>query len=118
MQQGPACYAGGCLQHCHGRDVDHADAGSGGFFSAVTFLDGKRPVVCFTDRNRFVSIYQIDQPGVRVAINPGRYNEAFEREQVRQAQLTVTVENSTLFDESDPGQADLLERDDITSVIA
>jgi len=82
-------------------------------FSTVTFLDGKKPVVCFTDCNRFVSIYQIGQPGVRVAINPGGYNEAFEREQVRRAQLAVTVENSTLFHESDPGQADVLVTDRI-----
>ncbi len=82
-------------------------------FSTVTYVDGKRPVVRCADRDRFISVVAIDQPGVRVVVNPGASNEAFAREHVHQAQLTIHPDNSTVFEEIRAGRADVMVTDGI-----
>ena len=82
-------------------------------FSTVTYVDGKRPVVRCADKDRLISVAVIDQPGVRVIVNPGASNEAFARENVRVAQLTVHPDNATVFEEIRQGRADVMVTDGI-----
>lgn len=84
-----------------------------GLFSAVTFVDGKRPVARCADRDRFISIAAIDQPEVRVIVNPGAANEQFARANFGRAQLTVHKDNATVFDEIIAGRADVMVTDGI-----
>ena len=84
-----------------------------GAFSAVTYVDGKRPVARCEDRERFTSIDAIDQPGVRVIVNPGAANEQFARANLKRAQLTVHRDNATVFDEIAAGRADVMITDGI-----
>ena len=84
-----------------------------GAFSSVTYVDGKRPVARCTDRERFTSVDAIDQPGVRVIVNPGAANEAFAREHFKHAALSVHRDNATVFDEIIAGRADVMVTDGI-----
>ena len=82
-------------------------------FSTATLTDGKRPIVRCADKARYVSVAAIDQPGVRVVVNPGASNEAFARSQLPHAQLTVHADNVSVFDEIVAGRADVMVTDGI-----
>jgi cyclohexadienyl dehydratase len=82
-------------------------------FSTATVVDGKRPIVRCADRERFDSIAAINQPGVRVVVNPGASNEAFARANFPRATLTVFPDNVTIFDEIAAGREDLMVTDGI-----
>jgi len=84
-----------------------------GDFSAVTFVDGKRPVARCADKDRFTSVDAIDQPGVRVVVNPGAANEEFARANFTHARLTVHSDNATVFDEIIANRADVMVTDGI-----
>jgi cyclohexadienyl dehydratase len=84
-----------------------------GTFSTVIFVDGKRPVARCADQDRFVSVEAIDQPGVRVVVNPGATNEEFARARFPHATLTVHPNNATVFDEIVANRADVMVTDGI-----
>ncbi|MGI4953635.1 MAG: transporter substrate-binding domain-containing protein [Janthinobacterium lividum] len=84
-----------------------------GSFSAVTYVDGKRPVARCTDRERYTSIAAIDRPEVRVIVNPGAANEQFARANFSHAAVTVHKDNATVFDEIVAGRADVMVTDGI-----
>ena len=83
------------------------------YFSKPTFVDGKRPIARCTDKEKFTTIEAINQPGVRVIVNPGAQNEKFARENFGKAQLTVHKDNATVFDEIAAGRADVMVTDGI-----
>ena len=56
-----------------------ADRAAIGEFSVPLVHDGKRPITRCADKDRFVSVASIDQPEVRVVVNPGGTNERFAR---------------------------------------
>ena len=82
-------------------------------FSPATLADGKRPIVRCADKDRFTSKASIDQPAVRVVVNPGASNEAFARGHFPHAQLTIHPDNVTVFDEIAAGRADVMVTDGI-----
>ena len=82
-------------------------------FSTATLTDGKRPIARCADKERFTSEATIDQPGVRVVVNPGASNEAFARSHFTHAQLTVHPDNISVFDEIVAGRADVMVTDGI-----
>ncbi len=82
-------------------------------FSPATLVDGKRPIARCADKGRFVSVAAIDQPGVRVVVNPGASNEAFARSNFPHAVLTVFPDNVTVFDEIAAGRQDVMVTDGI-----
>jgi cyclohexadienyl dehydratase len=84
-----------------------------GLFTAPNYVDGKRPVARCTDRDRFTSIAAINQPDVRVVVNPGASNEAFARSSFPQAKLTVHADNPTVPEEIVAGRADVFVTDGI-----
>jgi cyclohexadienyl dehydratase len=51
-----------------------ADRALIGNFSKTIMSDGRRPIVRCVDKDHYVSITAINQPGVRVAVNPGGTN--------------------------------------------
>lgn len=84
-----------------------------GTFSTVIYVDGKRPVARCADQDRFTSLAAIDQPGVRVVVNPGGTNNDFARANLKHATLTVHPDNTTVFDEILAGRADVMVTDGI-----
>jgi cyclohexadienyl dehydratase len=81
------------------------------FFSVPTFVDGKRPLCRHEDRDRFISIEAINQPGVRVVANPGSANEAFARANFGRAEVTIHRDNASVFLEIVAGRADVMVTD-------
>ena len=83
------------------------------YFSKPTFVDGKRPIARCADKDKFKSVDAINQPGVRVIVNPGAQNEKFARENFGKAELTVHKDNATVFNEIAAGRADVMVTDGI-----
>jgi chorismate mutase-like protein len=77
-------------------------------FSLTYLRDGKTPIARCADAGRFQTLAQIDQPGVRVIVNPGGTNERFARAHLRAATLVVFPDNVALFDEIVAGRADVM----------
>lgn len=82
-------------------------------FSTPYLVDGKTPIARRADAARFATLEQIDQPGVRVIVNPGGTNERFTRENIRRATITVHPDNRTIFAEIAAGRADVMFTDGI-----
>src|ERR1700722_4607816 len=49
-----------------------------GMFSAPIMREGKTPIARCTDKGKYETIADIDQPGIRVIVNPGGTNERFQ----------------------------------------
>jgi cyclohexadienyl dehydratase len=77
-------------------------------FSVAYHTDGKTPIARREDAARFASLAQIDQPGVRVIVNPGGTNERFVRDHLRQATILVHPDNRTIFAEIVARRADVM----------
>lgn len=81
------------------------------FFTAPYMLDGKTPIARCAEVNKYQTIAQIDQPSVRVIVNPGGTNEQFARQHFPHAQLTVYADNVTIFQQILEGNADVMVTD-------
>lgn len=88
-----------------------------GFFSIPFLVDGKTPITRKENVARFQTLEQIDQPGVRVIVNPGGTNEKFARANLKKATLTVYQDNVTIFDQIVQGKADLMITDSIETIL-
>lgn len=84
-----------------------------GLFSAAVLMDGKTPITRCSLVGRFQTLAQIDEPGVRLVVNPGGTNEKFARAHVKRATVIVHPDNNTIFGEIVAGRADLMITDAI-----
>ena len=84
-----------------------------GLFSVPMLSDGKAPIARCDKADRFATLAEIDQPDVRVIVNPGGTNEKFARANIHKAQITVHKDNTTIFDEIVAGRADVMMTDAI-----
>jgi cyclohexadienyl dehydratase len=84
-----------------------------GPFAHTLVVDGKRPIVRCGNQARFNSLDALNQPTVRVIVNPGASNEAFAHAQLPAAALTVFADNATIFDEIAVDRADVMVTDGI-----
>jgi cyclohexadienyl dehydratase len=82
-------------------------------YSIPYLKDGKTPITRCENLDRFQTLAQIDQPGVRLIVNPGGTNERFARAHIRQASIRVYPDNVSIFDQIVAGQADLMITDAI-----
>lgn len=82
-------------------------------FSIAYFEDGKTAIARRTDAPRFHSLAGIDQPGVRVIVNPGGTNERFVRERLHRAEIVLHPDNRTIFKALAEGRADVMFTDGI-----
>jgi cyclohexadienyl dehydratase len=82
-------------------------------FSHSYHSGGKTPIVRCGTEARFDTVAEIDQPGVRVVVNPGGTNQQFARERLSHAQITVHPDNRTIFAEVAAGRADVMVTDDV-----
>lgn len=87
------------------------------FFSSAVMQSGKTPIARCSDKGRFDTLAQIDQPGVRVIANPGGTNESFDRANLKQAQLVMFPDNAHIFDELVARRADLMITDSVETLL-
>ncbi|GAC1331685.1 MAG: transporter substrate-binding domain-containing protein [Beijerinckiaceae bacterium] len=79
-----------------------------GFFSVPYLRDGKTPIARCADSARFGTLAGIDQPDVRVVVNPGGTNERFAHTHLKSAQISVFPDNRTIFEEIAADRADVM----------
>ena len=77
-------------------------------FSIPYLRDGKTAITRCDQQHQFETLSQIDNPGVRLIVNPGGTNERFVRSHIRQAAITVYPDNVTIFDQLVDGRADVM----------
>ncbi|WP_158882099.1 transporter substrate-binding domain-containing protein [Amycolatopsis anabasis] len=78
------------------------------FFSTPYVRDGKTPITRCENAERFGTLEQIDQPGVRAIVNPGGTNEQFADANLHRATIVRHPDNNTIFEEIIAGRADLM----------
>lgn len=78
------------------------------FFSTAIQRVGKAACVRCADRERFASLADIDTAGVRVAVNPGGTNEAFDRANLRAAEIVLVPDNNAVYQAVVDGDADAM----------
>lgn len=81
------------------------------YFSTPVMRSGKTPIARCTDKDKFGTIAQIDQPGVKVIVNPGGTNERFAKANIKQAEIVGFPNNATIFEEIVAGHADVMMTD-------
>ena len=82
-----------------------------GPFSSLLMQDGKTPIARCADVSKFETLAGIDRPGVHVIVNPGGNNERFARAHIKQAEIEVYPDNTTIFDQIANGHADVMMTD-------
>lgn len=87
------------------------------FFSIPYLVDGKTPITRKENVAKFQTLADIDQPGVRVIVNPGGTNERFVRANIKKATIIVYNDNVTIFDQIVQGKADLMITDAIETIL-
>jgi cyclohexadienyl dehydratase len=81
------------------------------FFTQPYMVDGKTPITRCGDVAKYQTVAQIDQPSVRVIVNPGGTNERFAKQFFPHASLTVFPDNVTVFKQILAGKADVMVTD-------
>ncbi|MDR5835239.1 transporter substrate-binding domain-containing protein [Caballeronia sp. LZ034LL] len=81
------------------------------FFTAPYMEDGKTPIVRCDDVDKYQTVAQIDQPGVRTIVNPGGTNERFAKQYFPHSQLIEYPDNVTIFKQILDGKADVMVTD-------
>jgi cyclohexadienyl dehydratase len=79
-----------------------------GLFSHPYLEDGKTPIARCADKDKFKSIAEIDQPGVKVIANPGGTNSIFVHDNIKQAQIITWKDNKSIFDALAAGEGDVM----------
>jgi cyclohexadienyl dehydratase len=88
-----------------------------GFFSEPYLRDGKTPIARCADAPKYMTLADIDRPGVRVIVNPGGTNERFDRAHLHEAEVVVHADNTTIFDSLAGGEADVMITDASETVL-
>ncbi|MEZ2221652.1 transporter substrate-binding domain-containing protein [Rhizobium sp. RCC_161_2] len=82
-----------------------------GDFSVPNVSDGKRPIARCADKDKYATLEAIDQPSVRVIVNPGGTNDKFAHEHFSKAPIQEFADNKAIFDEIAADKADGIEVD-------
>jgi cyclohexadienyl dehydratase len=78
------------------------------YFSTPYLTDGKAAIARCTDKDKYQTLDGIDQPGVRLIVNPGGTNEKFVTANIKKATVITHADNNTIFDEIVAGRADVM----------
>jgi cyclohexadienyl dehydratase len=84
-----------------------------GSFSLPYHHGGKTPIVRCGMQAQFDTVDEINDPAVRVVVNPGGTNEKFVRERLARARVAVYPDNRAIFSEITAGRADVMVTDDV-----
>ena len=83
------------------------------YFSTAVMKAGKTAIARCADKQKYGTLGQIDQPGVKVIFNPGGTNEKFDRANLSKADLVQFNDNAAIFDELVAGHADVMITDGV-----
>ena len=77
-------------------------------FTTPYLPDGKAAITRCVEADRFHDLGDVDQPGVRVIVNPGGGNAAFDDANLHRATVVTWPDNNTIFDRLAAGAADVM----------
>lgn len=83
------------------------------YFSAPYHKGGKTPIARCKDIEKFDTLAEIDEPTVRVVVNPGGTNEKYTRGNIEEAQIEIIDDNTKVFAEIAENRADVMITDAI-----
>lgn len=86
-------------------------------FSLPYASGGKTMIARCIDSRAYGRLAAIDQPNVRVIVNPGGTNEEYVRAHLRRARIVVYPDNRGIFDEIEAGRADVMITDDVEAEV-
>jgi len=78
------------------------------FFSIPYHQGGKAAITRCADVTKYDDLAKIDQPGIRVIVNPGGTNQKFVNEHIKKANIQVYDDNTRIFNEIIAGDADVM----------
>jgi cyclohexadienyl dehydratase len=84
-----------------------------GAFSTSYVSGGKTILARCADARKYPDLAAVDQPDVRVIVNPGGTNEAYVRANIHRARIVVSPDNRAVFGALDQGSADVMITDDV-----
>lgn len=84
-----------------------------GDFSVSNVSDGKRPIARCADKDKYTTLEAIDQPTVRVIVNPGGTNDKFAHQHFKKAPIEVFPDNKVIFGQIAAGKADVMVTDGV-----
>jgi cyclohexadienyl dehydratase len=67
-----------------------------GLLSDIAYYFGKSLIVRAGDKNKYKTLEDVNQPHVRVGVNPGGTNEKFARSNLPKAKITVVQDNMAI----------------------
>lgn len=79
---------------------------------------GKAPMIRAADRNRFKTLADIDQPGVKIGVNPGGTNQRFVDANIKKAAVVVIERNLSIPEKILAGEVDVMITDNVEAMIA
>ncbi|UFJ41423.1 transporter substrate-binding domain-containing protein [Brevibacillus humidisoli] len=78
---------------------------------------GKSPLIRLADKDRFKSLADIDQPDVKIGLNPGGTNEKFVRANIKNAEIIMVENNLEIPHMVAAGEVDVMITDNIEAML-
>lgn len=78
---------------------------------------GKCPLIRKEDKSRFKTMSDIDQPDVKIGVNPGGTNEKFVNANIKQAEVVVIPKNLDIPDKIAAGEVDVMITDNVEAML-
>lgn len=78
---------------------------------------GKSPLIRAEDKDRFKSLQDIDQPDVKIGLNPGGTNEKFVKANIKNAQIIMVENNLDIPGRVASGEFDVMITDNIEAML-
>ncbi|HID15483.1 MAG TPA: transporter substrate-binding domain-containing protein [Candidatus Atribacteria bacterium] len=78
---------------------------------------GKCPLIRKEDKDRFKTLEDIDQPGVKIGVNPGGTNEKFVKANIKKAEIIIIPKNLSIPEKLAKGEIDVMITDNIEAII-
>ncbi|MDE2516881.1 MAG: transporter substrate-binding domain-containing protein [Rhodospirillales bacterium] len=86
-------------------------------FSTPVMASGKTALARCADVRKYQTLAQIDRPGVRVVVNPGGTNEAFDRAHLTKAKIVMVKTNPETFQALLDHKADVMITDGVETLL-
>ena len=78
---------------------------------------GKSPLIRAADQNRYKTLSEIDQPGVRIGVNPGGTNQRFVDANIKRATIIVIERNLSIPEKILAWEVDVMMTDNVEAMI-
>ncbi len=84
-----------------------------GLFSKGYFISGKTSISRCEDKDKYRNLKAIDQPHVKLIVNPGGTNQKFVNKHIKSAKILIHNDNNTIFEQIKNNKADIMITDSV-----